>query len=80
MTEKDKKDRDKVVSLQHYRQADAEDDMLFGHETEFFSDDLEALLNSMDNQLLSDLEHFAGDRAYDLIKYLAFDEDCQHQA
>ncbi|WP_269206539.1 hypothetical protein [Streptococcus equi] len=43
MTEKDKKDRDKVVSLQHYRQADAEDDTLFGHETEFFSDDLEAL-------------------------------------
>ncbi|HEL0009886.1 TPA: DNA-binding protein [Streptococcus equi subsp. zooepidemicus] len=79
MTEKDKKDRDKVVSLQHYRQADAEDDTLFGHETEFFSDDLEALLNSMDNQSLSDLEHFAGDRAYDLIKYLAFDEDCQHQ-
>ncbi|WP_231147972.1 hypothetical protein [Streptococcus equi] len=33
----------------------------------------------MDNQSLSDLEHFAGDRAYDLIKYLAFDEDCQHQ-
>lgn len=54
--------------------------MLFGHDTEFFNDDLEAILNSMDNQSLSDLEHFAGDRAYDLIKYLAFDEDCQHQA